>query len=114
MCNDQEEADSACDDQEGQEASAEGSGNTTTALTVAHLISRGIVILVMYYSSCKMRNIFSDTTPAPAHPHPISRGIVILIMYVLLQAFDPCLWQGVTTCLAGCGPSARSEHWPNN
>ena len=45
--HDDQEEDSTHNGQEGQEASAKGSGNTTTALAAANL-SRGITILLQW------------------------------------------------------------------
>ena len=65
MHDDQEEEDSTHDDEDGvcneQEASADGSGNTTTALATAHTaltaahIATGILPLIMYLYNNKIK-----------------------------------------------------------
>ena len=82
MCDDQEE-DGTRDDQEGQEASAKGSGNTTTALATANLSRSITILLCTSIVTNKKQHIVLDTTPAPAPApaHPLSTGILMIYSY---------------------------------
>src|ERR1700761_9287787 len=65
-------------------------------------------LLIFPDSLCNLDGFVGTTLPLI---YPLIVFVGSGVRYVIDKLKSPCLRQGITTCLAGRGPSAKGEHW---